>query len=96
MDRQPCVYMMASDRNGTLYTGVTSNIQQRAHQHREGLVPGFTKQYSCKLLVYFEVHASMLEAIAREKQIKAGARRNKVRLIETINPYWNDLYDTLS
>lgn len=96
MDRQPCIYMMASGRNDTIYTGVTSNILQRAYQHREGQVPGFTRQYGCKILVYFEFHATMTDAITREKQIKAGSRTTKVRLIETDNPYWLDLYDTLA
>ena len=73
MPREPCVYMMASKRNGTLYTGVTSNLSQRAFQHREGLTPGFTTRYGCKLLVFYERYERMDDAIAREKQIKGGS-----------------------
>jgi predicted GIY-YIG superfamily endonuclease len=93
--RQPCVYIVASKRHGTLYTGVTSNPPQRAYQHREGQVGGFTKKYGCKILVWYEAHATMIDAITREKQIKAGSRADKIALIEAINPEWKDLYDTL-
>jgi len=94
-DRQPVVYIMASKRNGTLYTGVTSNLVQRVYQHREGSLPGFTTRYGCKMLVWYELHATMAEAIAREKQINAGSRKKKLALIETSNPGWRDLYDDL-
>jgi predicted GIY-YIG superfamily endonuclease len=87
---------MANSRNGTLYTGVTSNLPGRAFQHREGLVKGFTKKYGCKLLVWFEVHDSMYETIVREKQIKAGSRAKKLALIEALNPPWRDLYEGLT
>jgi predicted GIY-YIG superfamily endonuclease len=93
--KQPAVYMMASGRNGTLYVGVTSNLPQRAYQHRQGLIPGFTLRYDCKTLVWYEVHDDMPNAIAREKQIKAGSRRKKLELIESVNPDWRDLFDTL-
>ena len=73
---------MASRRNGTLYTGVTSNLARRAYEHREGLIKGFTTQYGCKLLVWFETHDRMADAIAREKQIEAGSRGKKLALIE--------------
>ena len=96
MPRAPCVYMMANKRNGTLYTGVTSNLAQRAFQHRQGLTPGFTGRYGCKLLVFYEVHARMDEAIAREKQIKGGSRARKIALIQAMNPEWKDLYDSLA
>jgi putative endonuclease len=86
---------MASDRNGTLYAGVTSDLIQRAFQHREGLVPGFTTKYGCKRLVWFEQHADMQAAILREKQIKAGSRARKLALIEAKNPTWRDLFDEL-
>ena len=89
---QPAVYIMASGRNGTLYTGVTSDLLKRAWQHREGVIDGFTKQYGCKLLVWFEIHDDMEQAILREKQIKAGSRKKKLALIESVNPQWNDLY----
>jgi predicted GIY-YIG superfamily endonuclease len=94
--KQPSVYIMASKRNGTLYTGVTSNLIQRAYHHRNGLVPGFTSQYGCKMLVWCELHEDMASAIAREKQIKAGSRRKKLALIEALNPTWRDLYDDLA
>ncbi len=80
--KQPAVDIMATRRNGTIYTGVTSNLPQRAHQHRESLAPGFTSRYGCKLLVWYEIHDDMMSAIAREKQIKGGSRKNKLALIE--------------
>ena len=86
------MYIMASQRNGTLYTGVTSNLPQRAWQHRESLIPGFTKKYGCKLLVWYAPYERMDDAIAREKQIKSGSRRKKLALIEAMNPTWRDLY----
>ncbi len=93
--KQPCVYIIASQKNGTLYAGVTSNLPRRAFEHREGLIKGFTKKYNCKTLVWYEVHETMEAAIIREKQIKAGSREKKLRLIQTMNPEWNDLYDKL-
>ena len=93
--KQPAVYIMASRRNGTLYTGVTSNLPQRVFQHREGVARGFTKKYGCKTLVWYEVHEEMLAAIAREKQIKGGSRKDKLNLIEAMNPDWRDLYEQL-
>ena len=96
MSRQPCVYLMCSRRNGTLYAGVTSNLAERAYQHRQGLIPGFTRRYGCKLLVYIEYFETMNDAIAREKQIKAGSRADKLRLIESQNPEWLDLYNSLA
>ena len=93
--RQPCVYIVASHRNGTLYTGVTSDLPKRAFEHREGLVDGFSKKYACRLLVWYELHETMIQAITREKQIKAGSRAKKIALIEGLNPVWADLYDTL-
>ena len=89
---QPAVYIMANRRNGTLYIGVTSDLARRAYEHREGRVPGFTSRYGCKLLVWCEPHVSMLDAIAREKQIKSGPRQKKLELIEAMNPDWRDLY----
>jgi putative endonuclease len=93
--KQPCVYIMASRRNGTLYTGVTSNLPKRAFEHREGLVAGFSRKHGCKILVWYELHSSMIEAITREKQIKAGSRAKKLALIEGLNPDWKDLYGDL-
>ena len=93
--KQPAVYMMATRRNGTLYTGVTSDLVQRAWQHREGVVAGFSKRYGCKLLVWYELHGSMEAAIIREKQLKGGSRLKKLALIEAFNPSWKDLFPTL-
>jgi putative endonuclease len=93
--KQPCVYIVASGRHGTLYTGVTSNLPKRAFEHREGLVKGFSLKYGCQISVWYELHETMIDAIAREKQIKAGSRAKKLALIETLNPEWKDLYETL-
>ena len=93
--KQPCVYMMTNKRNGTLYVGVTSDLPKRAYEHREGLVKGFSKKYGCKMLVWYELHETMVDAITREKQIKAGSRSKKLELIEAVNPDWNDLYEDL-
>jgi len=93
--KQPAVYIMASKRNGTLYTGVTSALIKRTYEHKAGLAEGFTKRYGCKLLVYYELLERMEDAIAREKQIKAGSRARKIALIEGLNPGWADLYETL-
>ena len=93
--KRPCVYIMANQRDGTLYTGVTANLSRRAFEHREGAVEGFTKKYGCKRLVWYEPCERMDEAIAREKQIKGGSRARKLALIESFNPDWKDLYETL-
>jgi putative endonuclease len=93
--KQPCVYMMASKRSGTLYVGVTSDLPKRAFEHRDGVVKGFSKKYDCKVLVWYEVHETMIGAITREKQIKAGSRAKKLELIEAMNPEWDDLYERL-
>jgi putative endonuclease len=91
--KEPAVYIMANKRNGTLYTGVTSDLPKRAWQHREGLLPGFSERYGCKLLVWYERHDVMTSAIEREKQIKGGSRKKKLALIEASNPQWRDLYE---
>ena len=88
---QPCVYLLASKRNGTLYVGVTSNLLARIHQHRTGAVRGFTREYAVKQLVWFERHATMDSAITREKRIKKWNRAWKLQLIEAENPEWRDL-----
>ena len=85
------VYMMASGRNGTLYTGVTSSLVVRVSQHKLGVFEGFSKTYGCKTLVWYETHGTMLEAIAREKQIKRWRRAWKLALIEAENGQWRDL-----
>jgi len=94
-DFQPCAYIMASARNGTLYTGVTSHLIQRICQHREGSFDGFTKRYGLKTLVWFELAGTMHAAIAREKQIKNWQRKWKIELIEAGNPDWRDLAEEL-
>jgi len=94
-EKQPAVYMMANKRNGTLYTGVTSDLIQRVYQHRESILPGFTSRYGCKLLVWYEQYDDMTAAITREKQIKAGSRKKKLALIGALNPAWRDLYGDL-
>ena len=89
--KKPCVYILTSQRNGTLYTGVTSNLSQRIEQHKSAVVEGFTKKYSVHLLVWYEEHDSMINAIMREKAIKKWKRAWKLRLIEEYNPEWRDL-----
>jgi putative endonuclease len=90
-DFSPTVYILASRRNGTLYTGVTSNLLGRIHQHREGSIRGFTRKYGVHLLVWFEQHPTMESAITREKRIKKWERAWKLELIEVANPEWRDL-----
>jgi putative endonuclease len=90
--KQPCVYILASKRNGTLYTGVTADLVQRVWQHKNGVVEGFTKRYRVHTLVWFEIHETMVSAIAREKAIKEWERAWKIELIEKSNPTWRDLY----
>ena len=90
-ERTPCVYILASKRNGTLYIGVTSDLPGRIHRHRDGTFEGFSKRYDVKTLVWFEVHAEMDAAIRREKQLKKWERAWKIRLIEDANPGWRDL-----
>ena len=93
--KHPCVYLLASRRNGTLYVGVTSDLPKRIWEHRNHVVEGFTKRYAVGLLVWYEQHDSMVSAIAREKAIKAWKRAWKINLIELSNPEWNDLYESL-
>ncbi|WP_084583782.1 GIY-YIG nuclease family protein [Sphingomonas azotifigens] len=91
MDKQPCVYILASRRHGTLYTGVTSNLLGRIYQHREKVTHGFTAEHEIARLVWFEVHEDMSAAILREKRIKKWNRDWKLALIERSNPQWVDL-----
>ncbi len=90
--KQPAVYILSSHRNGTLYTGVTSNLVKRIYEHKLNLVQGFTKKHGVHVLVYYEIYKRMDTAIAREKQLKKWRRKWKLRLIESENPEWNDLY----
>ena len=89
------VYILASDRNGTLYIGVTSDLVQRIFQHKNKFVPSFTEKYGVDKLVWLEACDSIEGAIVREKQIKKWKREWKINLIEATNPYWNDLYDSI-
>ncbi len=90
-----CVYILASKRNGTLYIGVTSNLQRRIQEHKEKQVEGFTKKYDVNKLVYFEQTTDVMSALTREKQLKKWNRAWKLNLIEKENPQWKDLTDTL-
>ena len=91
-ERQSYVYILFNKRNGTLYTGVTSNLQGRAYQHKNKIVDGFTKKYEVDKLGYYEIYYDIRDAIAREKQIKGGNRKKKLELIESMNPEWKDLF----
>jgi putative endonuclease len=90
------VYILASRRNGTLYTGMTDDLVRRVWQHRTGAVPGFTSEYGVKLLVWYEQHETRASAFARERQIKKWNRSWKLQLIEKVNPEWHDLWDDIS
>ena len=94
--KQPAIYILANQRNGTLYTGVTSNLVQRVAQHKSKTQEGFTAKYDCCLLVYYEFYNDMENAIIREKQIKAGSRKKKLTLIEKMNPDWIGLYEGIA
>ena len=94
-EKIPCVYILASKRNGTLYAGVTSNLQKRVFEHKNNKIDGFTKKYKIHTLVYYEVGEEMFSAIEREKQIKNFSRKKKLELIEKNNPEWRDLSDDL-
>ncbi len=96
MGTHPCVYILASKRTGTLYTGVTGNLCHRGWQHKTGTIPGFTKKYGVDMLVCAEPHETMNSAITREKKIKEWKRKWKIELITGTNPDWRDLYDELS
>jgi putative endonuclease len=95
MSKQPAVYILASKRNGTLYTGVTSNLVKRIWEHRNNLVEGFTERYGVHHLVWYELHVNMESAIGREKRLKEWKRKWKLELIESTNPNWEDLYHTI-
>ena len=95
MERLPCVYMLASKRNGTLYTGVTSNLLKRVWEHKNNLIESFTSKYGVHTLVWYELHDTMESAIRREKAIKNWKRAWKLRVIEKMNSNWHDLYSDL-
>ena len=92
MEKAFYVYLLARQKNGTLYTGVTSDLVKRVWEHREGVVEGFTSKYGVKDLVWFEVHDNAISAISREKQLKKWNREWKINLIQQENPTWRDLY----
>ena len=92
MEKSPCVYILAGQKNGTLYIGVTSDLVKRCWEHKEKLVEGFTKRYDIHNLVYYELHETMVDAIQREKQMKKWRRARKLSLIEEQNPTWRDLW----
>lgn len=94
-NRQSFIYILTNKYNSVLYTGVTSDLKKRVWEHREKLVDGFAKRYNVTKLVYYEVFADIRDAIAREKQIKAGSRQKKIDLIVGMNSEWRDLYDDL-
>ena len=93
--KRPAIYILASHRNGTLYIGVTTDLTKRTWEHKNKIFDGFTKKYSVHRLVYFEFYEDLLVAFAREKAMKQWNRLWKIKLIESVNPNWNDLYDSL-
>ena len=93
--KEPCVYILASKRNGTLYIGVTSDLVARIYQHKNNPVFGFSNKYNVHMLVYYELHGDMYQAITREKQLKRWNRSWKLRLIKEFNPAWKDLYQDI-
>lgn len=95
IDKLYYVYILTSQRNGTLYTGVTNDLKRRVWEHKHDLVKGFTKEYGVHILVYFEQHQDIEQAILREKQIKRWKRKWKLDLIEKDNPNWDDLYEKI-
>jgi putative endonuclease len=95
MERNPCVYILSNTRNGTLYTGVTSNLPKRIWEHKNKITGGFTARYGIDRLVWYEMHESMESAITREKAIKRWNRAWKIRMIEEMNPQWQDMYQGL-
>lgn len=95
MDRAAYVYILTNGTRGTLYVGVTNNLQRRVWEHQQALVEGFTKKYGLKKLVYYEVHSTVMDAIRREKAMKAWKRQWKIDAIEKENPLWDDLSETL-
>jgi len=95
VNKQPCTYMLASAKNGTLYIGVTSNLVQRIWQHKHEQTEGFTEKYHIHMLVYYEQHGTMEVAITREKQLKKWNREWKINLIEESNPSWQDLWESI-
>ncbi len=92
MDKKYFIYFLASKKNGTLYIGMTNSLKSRVVQHKEGLIPGFTQKYKVNILVYFEEFMEVRDAITRETQMKRWKREWKIKLIESMNPAWKDLF----
>ncbi len=92
MEKKGFVYLLTNVNNNVIYAGVTSDLVKRVYEHKNGFVDGFTKKYNAKKLVYYEGFESIVEAIAREKQIKGGSRKKKLKMIESVNPEFKDLY----
>jgi putative endonuclease len=95
MNKQYYVYIMTNKNISVLYTGMTNSLIRRVYEHKEKIIAGFTKKYNCTKIVYYEIFNDPYNAIAREKQIKAGSRKKKIDLINAMNPEWKDLYDNL-
>ena len=95
-EKRGYVYILFNKRNGTLYTGVTSDLTKRIYAHKNKLTEGFTSKHGVDKLGYYEVYSSITSAIEKEKQIKSGSRKKKLALIESINPEWNDLYESIN
>jgi putative endonuclease len=95
VEKQPAVYILTNKRNGTLYIGVTSDLIKRVWEHKNSMVSGFTKKYNLNQLVWYELHENMESAILREKRLKEYKRSWKLKLIENMNPDWQDLYDSI-
>ncbi|HLX12795.1 MAG TPA: GIY-YIG nuclease family protein [Bacteroidota bacterium] len=94
-DKVFCIYILTNQNNTVLYTGVTNDLARRVAEHKEGQIEGFTKRYKCTKLVYYEVCGGAVHAITREKQLKGGSRKKKIRLIEKLNPMWKDLFSEI-
>lgn len=95
MDKKYFIYIITNKNNTVLYTGVTNNLVRRVYEHKEKLIEGFTKKYNCTKLVWYELHTDAYSAISHEKQIKAGSRKKKLELINSLNPEWKDLYNEI-
>lgn len=95
MDKRGFIYILTNKNNTVLYTGVTSGLKKRICEHKNKIVSSFSKKYNLNKLVYFEVFENILDAIKREKQIKAGSRKKKIELVNKINPLWKDLYEEI-
>lgn len=96
MSKHPAIYIVTNQRNGTLYIGVTSNLTKRIYEHKNKIIESFSSKYNCTILVYYELFEDLENAILREKQIKKWSRKKKLALIESLNPNWIDLYESIT